>query len=282
MDGGAAMRVIVANMISWLHGLIAAFQFLTRLPIPIQISYTNHVFVKSVVFYPAAGMVIGLLLGAAGLLLDSFLPLLPAAVLLLSLWIVLTGGLHLDGLMDTADGILSHRPREQMLEIMKDSRVGAMGVIVCVLHLLLKFSLLYTLLEQGNWKLLFPLLILIPIWSRWFMAVAIWGWPYARQDSGLGSFFRDVHRGHVWLSTGLSVLLSVLVMYVWCENFPTGSGFWSEISMIIAGCVVVALAVGVTISVYLKRKLGGLTGDTYGALNEIIEAAMLLALTLYI
>ena len=75
------------------------------------------------------------------------LPTMPAAVLLLAIWVVLTGGLHLDGLMDTADGILSHRPREQMLEIMKDSRVGAMGVIVCVLHLLLKFSLLYTLLD---------------------------------------------------------------------------------------------------------------------------------------
>ena len=127
--------------------VIAAFQFLTRLPIPVQIDYTDRVFRRSAIFYPLVGFVIGFFLLLAGEGLALCLPAMPAAVLLLGFWVVLTGGLHLDGLMDTADGILSHRPREQMLEIMKDSRVGAMGVIVGVLHLLLKFSLLYTLLE---------------------------------------------------------------------------------------------------------------------------------------
>ena len=92
------------------------------------------------------------------------------------------------GLMDTADGILSHRPREQMLEIMKDSRVGAMGVIVCVLHLLLKFSLLYTLLDTehvGERGSLLVLLAIVPIWSRWFMVAAIKNWPYARPRFGV-------------------------------------------------------------------------------------------------
>ena len=134
-------------LVDWLRAGLAAFQFLTRLPIPVQIDYTERVFQRSSVFYPLVGFVIGLLLLLAGEGLTQVLPTMPAAVLLLAIWVVLTGGLHLDGLMDTADGILSHRPREQMLEIMKDSRVGAMGVIVCVLHLLLKFSLLYTLLE---------------------------------------------------------------------------------------------------------------------------------------
>ena len=163
-------------LLDWLRACLAAFQFLTRLPIPVQIDYTDRVFQRSVIFYPLAGIRhrSSFTLGrrrvkpcpacdarscsAAGVLGR------------------LTGGLHLDGLMDTADGILSHRPREQMLEIMKDSRVGAMGVIVCVLHLLLKFSLAVYLAGcgymGGTGDVCF-LLAIVPIWSRWFMVAAI-------------------------------------------------------------------------------------------------------------
>ncbi|WP_311198833.1 adenosylcobinamide-GDP ribazoletransferase [Paenibacillus hexagrammi] len=205
-------------VVGWLHALAAAFQFLTRLPVPLRFEYTERIFRRSVIFYPLAGAVIGLLLWGAEVVLKHLLPPFPAAVILLAMWVGITGGLHLDGLMDTADGILSHRSREKMLEIMKDSRVGAMGVIVCVLHLLLKLSLLYTLLQADRDASIFVdssvgnsvsngisnsvsfVLVIIPCWSRWFMAASIYMWPYARKESGLGGLFQTVRASHVVFS----------------------------------------------------------------------------------
>jgi adenosylcobinamide-GDP ribazoletransferase len=264
------------GVVDWLLAGLAAFQFLTRLPIPVQIDYTERVFQRSSVFYPLVGSVIGLLLLLAGEGLTHVLPTMPAAVLLLTVWVVLTGGLHLDGLMDTADGILSHRPREQMLEIMKDSRVGAMGVIVCVLHLLLKFSLLYTLLDwegtDGSSSLL-ALFAIVPIWSRWFMVAAIQHWPYARPNSGLGSLFRGVSHTNVITSLLVALLTTTLfTTFISIPKFPD----WG----IIIGFAVVTILAGSGIAAYISNKLGGLTGDTYGALNELLESILLLAVIL--
>ncbi|NOU99912.1 adenosylcobinamide-GDP ribazoletransferase [Paenibacillus planticolens] len=266
-------------VLDWLRACIAAFQFLTRLPIPVQINYTNLVFRRSVIFYPLAGCAIGLLLLLAGEGLSLLLPALPAAVLLLGLWIIVTGGLHLDGLMDTADGILSHRSREQMLEIMKDSRVGAMGVIVAVLHLLLKFSLLYTLLEMKNTGESFSgliLLAIVPIWSRWFMTAAIQRWPYARKESGLGSFFQGVSRGHVLIS--FLVALFTTTAFVRFAFAGDGTVIWP---VLICFASVTCIA-GWFMAAYMSRKLGGLTGDTYGALNELLEAVLLLGVVVFV
>ncbi|NEW08189.1 adenosylcobinamide-GDP ribazoletransferase [Paenibacillus sp. SYP-B3998] len=271
------MRSTRMALNNWLHGGIAAFQFLTRLPIPVQIEYTGQVFRRSVVFYPLAGLVIGLILFFAGQGLRFMMPAMPAAVLLLGLWVFLTGGLHLDGLMDTADGILSHRPLEQMLEIMKDSRVGAMGVIVCVLHLLLKFSLLFSMLgsEQGGWKAASFFLVMIPIWSRWFMVVAIYGWPYARRESGLGSLFHGVTKGYVALSTVGALLVTTIAAAIGHSRLTALLGAVPAWSFVI-GFFVLTFLGGYLAAVYISRKLGGLTGDTYGALNELLEAFLLL------
>jgi adenosylcobinamide-GDP ribazoletransferase len=272
------MRSLRDGMIGWLHGCIAAFQFLTRLPIPVRIDFTQQVFRRSVVFYPLAGAVIGLIVAAAGAALAGILPPLPLSVILLVLWIGLTGGLHLDGLMDTADGILSHRSREQMLEIMKDSRVGAMGVIVCVLHLMLKGSLLYTLLDKGIWIPAMPLLMLATIWSRWFMVAAIYGWPYARREAGMGSLVQGVSVRHLAASTWIGVLLSIVVLYIDGGRQMVTFYGWDSLR-VLAGIILCALAIGIGAAAYLNYKLGGLTGDTYGAINELIEAGLLLAVT---
>ncbi|NRF90262.1 adenosylcobinamide-GDP ribazoletransferase [Paenibacillus frigoriresistens] len=271
-------------LLDWLRACIAAFQFLTRLPIPVQIDYTNRVFQRSVIFYPLAGFVIGLLLLLAGEGLSLVLPAMPAAVLLLGFWIVLTGGLHLDGLMDTSDGILSHRPREQMLEIMKDSRVGAMGVIVCVVHLLLKFSLLYTLLGTGGMGGVCFLLAIVPIWSRWFMVAAIYGWPYARRDSGLGSFFRGVTKWHMTLSSLVALFTTMLlieIFSIWqADSSVTLFSFTNGLTITFSFAIGTIL-IGWILATYISRKLGGLTGDTYGALNELLETLLLLGVTIF-
>jgi adenosylcobinamide-GDP ribazoletransferase len=171
-----------------------------------------------------------------------------------------------------------------MLEIMKDSRVGAMGVIVSVLQLLLKFSLLYTLLAADSWALSSVLLVLVPLWSRWFMVAAIVGWPYAGRESGLGSFFTGVHKGHLTLSTllGLAATYTVLTIGVFdLQLIPSGWQPLQSWTYTAAFLVLTSLA-GWGIAAYISRKLGGLTGDTYGALNELLEAALLLGITLLI
>ncbi len=274
-------------LLDWLRACIAAFQFLTRLPIPVQIDYTDRVFQRSVIFYPLAGFVIGLLLLLAG---EGLKPCPACDARSCSAAGVLgrlTGGLHLDGLMDTADGILSHRPREQMLEIMKDSRVGAMGVIVCVLHLFLKFSLLYTLLdaEQMERGGVCFLLAIVPIWSRWFMVAAIHGWPYARRDSGLGSFFRGVTKWHVTLSSIVALFTTTLfitIVFTWPADSSMVSFSLTYGLTIIFSFAIGTILTGWLLATYISRKLGGLTGDTYGALNELLEALLLLGITIFV
>ncbi|KEQ23682.1 cobalamin biosynthesis protein CobS [Paenibacillus tyrfis] len=267
----------------WGEACAAAFQFLTRLPVPVNLDYNDALFRRSVVFYPFVGLVLGLITAAAGLLLTSVLPPLPGAALLLGIWVMLTGALHLDGLMDTADGILSHRSRERMLEIMKDSRVGAMGVIAAVLVLLLKWSLLTELLPAaaaGGQGTLWLLLVLVPLWSRWYMVIAIACWPYARQaGSGMGGFFRGVGAGHAAGSGLVALLLSLCVVAAGEAFGGLPLPFWHMVGIVVI-LLAVTMGAGVLMSVSIHRKLGGLTGDTYGAMNELLEAALLLVLVL--
>jgi adenosylcobinamide-GDP ribazoletransferase len=279
------MRTALAVGIGYGKALLAAFQFLTRLPIPARFEYTETICRRSVIFYPLVGAVIGLLLSLAGAGLLHIVPVLPAACFLLVIWVGLTGGLHLDGLMDTADGILSHRPREQMLEIMKDSRVGAMGVIVCVLQLLLKFALLYSLLSSRIWPSASILLVIVPIWSRWFMTVGIQVWPYARRESGMGSFYQGVGRKHVYAGLVLGIVLTAAMIWAGSQiaDIPNE---WPDLQgpvwLYIAAFPLLTFCCGYGIAAYLAHKLGGLTGDTYGALNELLETVLLLAVILHI
>ncbi|SDC00807.1 cobalamin-5'-phosphate synthase [Paenibacillus sp. UNCCL117] len=314
---GAAARVIKEAGAA----CAAALQFLTRLPVPVKLDYHDALFRRSVIFYPLAGWLLGTLTAAFGVLLADVLEL-PASVtaaLTLGCWVALSGALHLDGLMDTADGVLSHRSRERMLEIMKDSRVGAMGVIVCVLVLLLKWTLLAELLPESgsvgasSWLLL-PL---VTLWSRWFMAAAIWGWPYARSrqasgtedgtgtginsgpanslpsssgepadassgsaaSGGLGGLFQGTGLRHVLAAAGLAMLLTCAAIAVpsaldWL-SLTAGQGLGLVLGMA-AGAVVA----GSAMAAYLNSKLGGLTGDTYGAINELLEAGLLLIIVM--
>lgn len=269
------MLRVGANLVTWLQAFAAALQFLTRFPVPMRsIVYTEDVFRRSVVFYPAAGLLIGLFVSGIGAVLCLVFPPLVSGALITALWVLLTGGLHLDGLMDTADGILSHRPREQMLAIMKDSRVGAMGVIVCVVYLLLKTVLIISLVEIGNpewlvWGML------IPVWSRTFMVTAIACWPYARKEPGLGQLFRTVRKFHAVASGVMAALFSLVVVLFAAWQWGV------EIGFIPVFLPIFSFGLGTAIAVVISRKLGGLTGDVYGALNECIELGLLLALTGY-
>ncbi|GGF82315.1 adenosylcobinamide-GDP ribazoletransferase [Paenibacillus albidus] len=266
-------------MIRRRDAVAAAFQFLSRFPVPGDPGFSRELLHRSVVYYPLVGAAIGLCVAAAAALSGLLLPPLPAAVITLILWVLLTGGLHLDGWMDTADGLLSHRSRERMLEIMKDSRVGAMGVLACVLLLLLKASLLAAWIPGSGYTAL-PLLLLPPVWSRWFMVRAMARLPIARGDDGLAASFAGLAAVQERRALALAALLTLAAAGVPLALSGPGAAAWPlhlAAALLVPGA---AYACGTLAARRASRRLGGLTGDVYGALNELLEAALLLVLVL--
>lgn len=276
------------------QAVAAAFQFLTRLPVKAEIDFSPDLLKRSASYYPLVGVVIGIIVWGFAALTSMVLPPLPCAILTLVVWVWLTGGLHLDGWMDAADALFSYRSRERMLEIMKDSRVGAMGVIACVLLLMLKASLLYTVLVERNVS---GLLLLPMVWSRWFMVHAMKRWPKARNDDGLAARFADMSGGRVGLAVFWAVLvtLSAAVGQYLLADLATATRGTGNLSL--AGSYlqtflsyseslpnslgfvllpVLAYGVGTFTANRINRRLGGLTGDIYGTLNELLETVLLL------
>ncbi|WP_166242112.1 adenosylcobinamide-GDP ribazoletransferase [Paenibacillus turpanensis] len=266
-----------SRLFDWIGAAAAAFQWLTRFPVPLQVPFSSDLCRRSVIFYPLVGGAVGLFVAISCAAAAWLLPDAPAGVVVALLWAAITGALHLDGLMDTADGLLSGRSRERMLEIMKDSRVGAMGVVVAVAVLLLKASLLVALAEQwrnGHALSIAAALCAIPVWSRWFMVWAIAYWPYAREGEGMGRYFSGVGRLEVLLSTFTAVIVSAGIGF-----WAAGIGGWGAaqgIWLFLSAFFLLSITIGFLLGSMIARKLGGLTGDTYGALNELLETVLLL------
>ncbi|WP_046225505.1 adenosylcobinamide-GDP ribazoletransferase [Paenibacillus dauci] len=282
-----------------LEAVAAAFQFLSRIPVRLELDFGNELLRRSVKYFPLVGLVIGICTAAGALLFQWLLPTAPAAVLTLCLWIGLTGALHLDGWMDSADGLLSHRSRERMLEIMKDSRVGAMGVIACILLLALKGSLLYALMatsSKDSTYTVYIVMILPMIWSRWYMVKAIASWPSARQQEGLAALFSGtgrMERNHAsWIAIGCTAAVAVIL---WMILSPSGewivdnhlSVYDAHMHLVLTASLlscllspICAWLTGEWMARRAARRLGGLTGDIYGALNEGVELIVLLLITM--
>ncbi|MNB86232.1 Cobalamin synthase [compost metagenome] len=256
----------------------AAFQFLSRFPVKDGGDFSTELLRRSVVYYPLVGAAIGLSAAAAAAASAWLLPLWPAAVITLILWVGLTGGLHLDGWMDSADALLSYRSRERMLEIMKDSRVGAMGVLACVLLLLLKAALLAAFIGGSRYYEL-PLLLLPPVWSRWYMVRAMARFPLARGNEGLAASYDALP---VRQERRAMLLAALLTLPAAAAPLVLGAGGVAWPQHLAAACLapLAAVACGGYAARKIGSRLGGLTGDVYGALNELLEAALLLLLVL--
>ena len=247
--------------------LLIAASFLTILPVGIANAADGEIS-RSRGWYPAVGLGYGLLLtGIAALcgLLD-IAPLLTAALLVAALAIG-NRFLHLDGLMDVCDGILGGNTPARRLEIMRDSRVGAFAVAGAVCILLIKYGALATLLSNGipddETQAVWPMLLLFPTTSRWTMTLLLTTFPYGRQH-GIGAAFAAARRP--WLPTALALLTAMAIAIA--VGGPGGVG-------ILAGASALALLFGW----WAARQLGGgLTGDCYGAANEITETAALVAM----
>lgn len=233
-----------------------ALQFLTRLPVTLAGMPTPEQVGRSLLFYPLVGLLIGLLLLAAQHLLGDSAVLLQAA-LLLALWVGISGGLHLDGLADSADAwVGGFGDKQRTLAIMKDPRSGPIAVVVLVLLLLLKFAALVALLESGAGFLL----LLVPWLARCLLPLLFMTTPYVRAG-GLGQALAEhlPRRQLPWV-----LVANVLAMLLF--------GWPALLALLVAGGVFIWLR-----SLMLKR-LDGTTGDTAGALLEIAECAVLVAL----
>ena len=240
---------------------VTALQFLTRLRLVNQPEYDMKTFGRSVGFFPLVGCIAGVLLAGAAFLTAGWLPGTVRSTLLVACAVFITGGLHCDGLMDTADGIMSGRSPERMLEIMKDSRVGAFGVIAVVLLLLGKWSLIHDMPES---LLAYALVAMMTI-GRFAMTAAIVFFPYARPE-GMGKAFAEHSGKQSFAVASLTVCGMMAAFYFIAGAFIACVSF--------TACAV-ALLFAAWSGHRLSRKLGGLTGDIYGAITELSEMLVL-------
>jgi len=236
-----------------MHSFLIGLQFLTRLKLEKQTVWTAQDFGRSVKFFPLVGLVVGLVWAVVYYVGRHFLPSYVLAAVLVVSHLVITGGLHVDGFMDTADGIFSGRSRERMLEIMKDSRVGANGVMAFGVLLLLKWSLL---LDMPGWHLP-EALVIAPMVGRMAMVIGIIKFPYARPE-GIGKAFAEhAEKRSLYIATAYTAITVAAV------------------GLTAVYAALAAVAVAWAFARYITRLLGGLTGDVYGAITELAELCVL-------
>jgi adenosylcobinamide-GDP ribazoletransferase len=231
-----------------------AVQFLSSLPVRLPRMPEPAQLGRSLLFYPLVGLLFGGVLWGLDALLSGA-PLLLHAALLLSAWVLLSGGLHLDGLADSADAWLGgFGDRERTLLIMKDPRSGPIAVVTLALVLLLKFSALLALIEQQQTLAL----LVVPVLGRGALLGLFLTTPYVRAG-GLGQALAD----HLPRRAGWQVLRAVALGCVLVAG-------WAGL----VGLIVAALSFIGSRRMMLRR-LGGCTGDTAGALLELLEMAVL-------
>jgi adenosylcobinamide-GDP ribazoletransferase len=240
-----------------LNDFATALTFLTILRIPCVSSpgATSAALGRSFSFFPVVGCLLGACWLALAYLISPWIPPLLLAVLLTAVMAFLTRALHLDGLADLADGVGGGYTAERRLEIMKDSRSGAFGAIALILAIVLKAAALDTLILQRSW----PPMLLVPVLSRFAMALAAYHSTYARKEGGIGKpFLEHVTSREILLASLFSVAASILLVRVLSVFYLAGM-----------------LALVGSLRHLSNRWLGGITGDVLGAVNEITEVGLL-------
>ncbi len=248
-----------------MKGLIALFKFTTRLPLGNSSNFTEDGVGKSMKFFPLVGIILGLIMYTAHTLLSLYInsSLVIAAVIVV-IYVILTGALHLDGLSDTFDGIFSYRSKQRMLEIMKDSRVGANGVIVLVLYFILNIIFLADLesidLPMGAFILLYPVV------GRMNTVINCATAPYARTSGMAKDFVEQTdYKGFL-----ISFLITMGYAYAVLTYF--------KLDISIIAIVPIMAILGYYFARLMTRKIGGVTGDTLGAVLELTQVIMLFLL----
>jgi adenosylcobinamide-GDP ribazoletransferase len=256
-------------MVIWSR-FAAAIVFYTTIPLPISGALEFQTVSK---FAPLVGLLVGGLLGGLdqGLALVGIPPLTRSALIIVS-WMTITGGLHLDGAMDTADGLAVTDP-DRRLQVMADSATGAFGAMAAVALLLLKTTALSDL-SQGRWLWL----MLACGWGRWAQQVAIARYPYLKA-TGKGAFHKQAIQSFWDTLPSLLLLLGFSTLPAWLPAFLPHP---SSLILLPSAFLLLPLSfltIALLVPAWFHRKLGGHTGDTYGATVEWTEALILVGLT---
>lgn len=237
-----------------LSALILAFQFLTRIPININVDYNEENISKSHLFYPFVGMVIGIISGGVYFVFSFIIKDIASFFAVVSL-ILVTGGLHMDGLSDTCDGFFSARDREKILEIMKDSRVGSFGAIGLILDILLKYILISNLNKNV------PLILMISCANSRLMILMLVSFGKAARKEGMAVLEMKANKRKYFIITAAAYVLFITIAFSPYCIIPLVFSFLASLFLIKKS----------------YRIIGGLTGDVYGACNEISEIVSLAA-----
>lgn len=235
-----------------IDGLILAFQFFTRLPFKKNIDFNEKNIRTSIIFYPLVGAVIGLLAALIYYPL-SYVNKNIASLGALFILILVTGGLHLDGLSDTFDGFLSNRDKERVLEIMKDSRIGAFGVISIIMLVLSKYVIISSF-DSG-----FELAVILSLANSRLVVSRIISSKRVAREGGLGSLFHQSNPGK-------NIIFSIV--------------FYLVILLFINHYFIIPLIINFIVAElfcnWSYKKIDGMTGDTYGAIIEVGDTVSLL------
>jgi adenosylcobinamide-GDP ribazoletransferase len=236
---------------------LAALQFLTIFPWPRRSDRSAGEIAAGAAYFPWVGLMLGAVLAGANRLLEPFVPAALLSVALVAALAWLTRGFHLDGLADTFDGLGAGGGRERILEIMDDSHIGVFGVLAVVLVLLFKIRAV-ELMDAERWRAL----LIAPLLGRW--AMVLLGHRSTAAKPGLGSTLIVHMRGRdLFLATAVTLVLAVGLLNI----------------------IGLALVIGIAVLTmacknYFHRRLGGLTGDIFGAVGELSETSVLVFLTL--
>ena len=259
-----------------MEAFFIGLQFLTRISIVKQTVWTEESFGNSVKFFPAVGAVLGisyviiniifsfLLIGDVNNLFSANFPMLRASIILIAMTF-LTGAIHCDGFMDTMDGLFSGRDRNKMLEIMKDSRVGAFGVVSFVILSIFEFASLAELAKFSNFTLI-AAIYTAPIIGRFMMVLTIGGFPYARPE-GMGKAFSERTTRATMVFAAIETLILMIPIVLMSVELVK--------SLIIS--IILTLIFTLRFGKFSVKKIGGVTGDIYGAVTMVSEAIVFLS-----
>lgn len=258
-------RLTFREIVCWVFqvwsSLLGAVTFYTSIPLPVGWAQEFRGIAR---WAPLIGLLIGGILSIVDAGLQQLgVPILTRSAVIVVCWIALTGGLHLDGVMDTADGLAVQDPQRR-LEVMADSATGAFGAMAGVAIIVLKTAALADI-EAYRWLALMT----ATGWGRWGQVVAIAFYPYLK-PTGKGAFHKEAIRTPQDILLGLFLLLGLCGLPLLLDKGST----WVALVMVVGGCAI-ALMTGA----WFNRQLGGHTGDTYGAVVEWTEALFLFLLT---
>lgn len=240
----------------WWIGPVLALQFLTILPVRGPAKVEPADFGRSIAFFPLIGLLVGAILAVADHVAGQILPPPIPSALTIALALVLTGALHFDGWLDLCDALVSHRTPEERLAILRDSRTGGYAVAGGIALVLIRFSALAALTGPTRSETL----ILMAAWGRLGIAYAVFAHPYGRTEPRPGRFLKDTMTGSRLGVALVTALVPTLLL-------------WGARGLIVAAASWIAAEGLARIA---RSRLPGLTGDVYGAINEVVEVTVLL------